>query len=177
MKKKERSPFLSKLVNLVRDEKGQILLMFTIMILVIMGVLGLSLEVGRVWHLRSQLQDLADAAALAGARKLDGSPGAIANAKIAAEAVNNQTWWSDTPITTRLATTGFKFYSQLNPDALTDLDENAFYIKVTTSPGGIVPAFLTAVGAVNTRQTTCDGNGGLPPDRLPCAALDDVQSA
>ena len=60
MKKKETFRFFSKLAKLVRDEKGQIVIMFTIMVPVIMGVIGLSLEVGRFYLLHSQLQDMAE---------------------------------------------------------------------------------------------------------------------
>jgi hypothetical protein len=159
MKKKDTSRFLSKLVKLVRDEKGQIVIMFTIMVPVIMGVIGLSLEVGRVYLLHSQLQDLADAAALAGAKKLDGTAGAMDRAKDAAQAVDNPHWWSQIGISPRLADDGFFFYSKLrtppnHPDVEATSDTDAYYIKVRTNLGGVSPAFLIAVGAVNINQTS-----------------------
>jgi len=153
MKKKERSRFLLKLAKLIRDEKGQIILMFTIMVPVLMGVIGLSLEVGRVYLLHSQLQEMADAAALAGAKLLDGSAGARDNAKAAARAVSNPNWWAEVIPTTLLPDAGFFFYARLNPDLEATSDLDAYYVKVTTSLHGIAPAFLTAVGAVNTNQT------------------------
>jgi Putative Flp pilus-assembly TadE/G-like len=163
MKKKETSPFLSKLVKLVRDEKGQIILMFTIMVPVIMGVVGLSLEVGRVYLLHSQLQDLADAAALAGVKQFDGLAGARDRAKVAAGAVDNPHWWSNTVIGPRLADDGFFFYSRLNPDLEATSDTDAFYMKVRTNFGGISPAFLIAVGAVNINQTRATATAAYLP--------------
>jgi len=153
MKKKERSGFFSKLAKLVRDERGQIIMMFTIMVPVIMGTIGLAVEAGRFYLLHSQLQDLADAAALAGAKELKGDAGAIDRAKLAAQAMDNPHWWSNLAISPRLADDGFFFYSRLNPDVQATSDLDAYYIKVRTTAGGITPAFLVAVGAVNTNQT------------------------
>ena len=165
MKKKETSRFLSKLVKLVRDEKGQIVIMFTIMVPVIMGVIGLSLEYGRVRLLNSQLQDLADGAALAGAKQLDRKAGAIARAQAAAQALQNPHWWSEIDLPVHIAS--FVFYSELKcvpTCAITPndvpLDPNdpaldlvARYIRVLTNVGRIFPAFLVAVGAIEQKDT------------------------
>jgi Flp pilus assembly protein TadG len=128
-----------------------------------MGVVGLSLEVGRYYLLHSQLQDLADAAALAGVKKLDGTAGARDRAKDAAEAVDNPHWWSNTVIGPRLDVGRFFFYARLNPDLEATSDTDAFYMKVTTNFGGISPAFLTAVGAVSTNQTRATATAAFLP--------------
>jgi Flp pilus assembly protein TadG len=70
--------------RLWKDEEGSILILFTLLVFVMMGMVGLAIEGGRVLGVDSQLQDLADAAALAGARELDGSAGAMARAEAVA---------------------------------------------------------------------------------------------
>jgi hypothetical protein len=130
-----------------------------------MGVIGLAIEANRFYLLHSQLQDMADAAALAGASKLNGQPGAMDNARAAALAVNNPNWWSNAVGLTdpRLADDGFFFYSQLNPDLQATSDTDAFYMKVTTNLGGIAPAFMLAVGATNINQTRATATAGNLP--------------
>lgn len=154
--------FLSNLAKLVRDDSGQIILTFTIMVPVMLGITGLALEGGRLLMLHSQLQDLADAAALAGAKELDGgtaAPNAITRATDKAEnLLTNDTWWSS------IAKAGIQildppiFYSALagdiDPvtgkvqaaDVVTTDPTQANYIKVVTVTRNVVPMFLVAVG-------------------------------
>jgi Flp pilus assembly protein TadG len=151
---------LSKLTKLVPDERGQILVMFTIMIPVMLGLTGLALEGGRLFMLHSQMQDLADAAALAGAKELDGANDAITRATGRAEnLLTNDTWWSS------IASAGIQildpptFYSALagdkDPvtgrvqatDVVTTDPTQANYIKVVTVTRDVVPLFLVSVGA------------------------------
>jgi Flp pilus assembly protein TadG len=143
--------------KLYRDESGQILLMATIMVPVMLGLVGLALEGGRLLMLNSQLQDLADAAALAGARELDGSTGAIARAEaaVATFALKNNPWWSNDQggATSQIATTQVCSALTATGCTVTTVDGDAHYVRVVTVDRGIVPAFLVAVGAVQTRLT------------------------
>ena len=50
-----------------RDERGTILVQFTISLIAILGFIALALDGARVFLLHNDLQDLADAAARAGA--------------------------------------------------------------------------------------------------------------
>jgi len=166
----------SELAGLVRDQKGQILIYFSIMMPVMLGLIGLSLEGGRYLMLNSQLQDLADAAALAGAKELDGGADAMCRAKNAAEnLLTNDTWWSN------VAKAGVQiqdppimvFYSALkgiptaNPapnDVTISYDcvngANAAFIKVVTVTRAVVPTFLVAVGATSIAQTSATATAG-----------------
>jgi len=60
-----------------RDERGTILVQFTISLIAILGFIGLALDGARVFLLHNDLQDLADAAARAGAASLDGTANAL----------------------------------------------------------------------------------------------------
>jgi Flp pilus assembly protein TadG len=146
--------FFSLLSRLDKDECGTILVQFTVYLVAVFGFIGLTLDGGRYLLLHNSLQDLSDAAALAGAAKLDGTSGAIARATAAAQAMadNNPPRWYDVGGSTSIGTP--VFYSSLNPDTATTSDKDAKYIKVTTDVTAagvskVVPTFLIAVGAVS----------------------------
>jgi hypothetical protein len=68
----------------------------------------------------------------------------------------------------RLADDGFFFYSKLrtppnHPDVEATSDTDAYYIKVRTNLGGVSPAFLIAVGAVNINQTSATATAANLP--------------
>ncbi len=53
-----------------RNEKGQSIIIVTLMIIILMAMAGLSIDVGRLYTTRQQLQGYTDAATLAGTRQL-----------------------------------------------------------------------------------------------------------
>src|SRR5437773_3731057 len=88
-----RSNLLSRFRS---DESGGIIALFSVMAPVILGVVGLSIEIGRGYYLNNDLQELADAAALAGAAELDGQPDAITRAiDRATNLLSNDPRWSN----------------------------------------------------------------------------------
>src|SRR5215471_2246487 len=107
--------FFSLLARFRKDEHGSILVQFTVYLVAIFGFIGMALDGGRYLLLHNSLQDLADAATLAGAAKLNGTSGAITAAQTAAQAMatNNPPRWYDTGGSTTITTL---FYSSLNPD-------------------------------------------------------------
>jgi len=165
---------LPGLARLVRDETGHILIYFTILLPVMLGFIGLSLEGGRLLMLNSQLQDLADAASLAGAKELDGTTGSIARATAAANAMsqNNDPWWTFTANSgVQIDTAQTVFYKVLKGvptandpsppnDITTTIDAEASFIKVVTVTHSVAPAFLTAVGASAIGQTQATATAG-----------------
>lgn len=74
----------------IRSQRGAILIMTAVLIVVLIGVAALALDIGRLVVLRSQIQNAADAAALAAAVELDGGTDARQRARDAArEAVRH----------------------------------------------------------------------------------------
>ncbi|MCH8198062.1 MAG: hypothetical protein IH904_08265 [Proteobacteria bacterium] len=88
---------LNSLGSLARDARGSVVIYIALMAPVLFGVGALSMDLGRLITLHTELQGAADAAALAGARELDRFPGAIAKASAAAVAAlnNSQTFATD----------------------------------------------------------------------------------
>ncbi|HEY3452387.1 MAG TPA: pilus assembly protein TadG-related protein, partial [Myxococcales bacterium] len=64
-----------------RGETGASAVTVAILLLALGGFLALGLNVGHFMVVRSQLQTACDAAALAGARELDGTPAGLARAR------------------------------------------------------------------------------------------------
>src|SRR5947207_3302796 len=117
--------------KLGRDERGTVLVPFTLYLIAIMGMIGLALDGARTILVHNQLQDLADAAALAAAEQLDGAQDALTRADTAARSLttNTPTRWYDVSGAAILSgTDGVKFYNSLDPDTITTDPKTANYI-------------------------------------------------
>lgn len=68
----------------VRTQRGAILVLAAIFIPLLLGMTALALDVGRIMAVRSEMQNAADAAALAAAAELDGGTDALNRARAAA---------------------------------------------------------------------------------------------
>ncbi|MFO1131701.1 MAG: pilus assembly protein TadG-related protein [Hyphomicrobiales bacterium] len=126
---------LRKLSTLHRDTDGAVLLWVSILMLVVFALIGLAIDGARFLNLNSNLQEVADAAAIAGAKELDGSNDAITRAINAAlNYLQNNPRWSD------VAKSGVqidhaKFYdtaANLSDDVDTTDPRKAVYIRVWT---------------------------------------------
>src|SRR4051794_39260321 len=78
-----------------RDRRAAVLVWFALTLPIILGMFALSLDLGRLETMNTQLKYMADAAALAAANKLDGTENAIVNANAAAAALANQARFAD----------------------------------------------------------------------------------
>ena len=83
--------------SLIRDGRGAVAVYIAIITPVMIGVGAMTLDLGRLITLHSELQYAADSASLTGARELDRFPGAIKRARAAAAGavVNIQTFATD----------------------------------------------------------------------------------
>src|SRR5215207_6453079 len=82
-----------------RGEDGTIVVMTAIMMLGIFLCLGLAIDVSRVYAVRADLQNAADAAALAAARELNSGATGINDAVTRANAIANAYGTTRTPVT------------------------------------------------------------------------------
>jgi Flp pilus assembly protein TadG len=154
-----RIGLLSLLSRLGKDENATVLVQFTVYLVAILGMIGLALNGGQFILVHNSLQDLADAAALAGAWQLDGTTGARTRATNAAQAManNNPPRWYDASVgsggSTSIGTPLFYSAISLSGDTPATGDKDAKYIKVTTAASGTLPTFLVAVGAGSNTAT------------------------
>lgn len=131
------------------NESGAVLIWVTVLIAVLFGLAGLAIDASRYFNLNSNLQEIADAAALAGAKELDGSQDAITRAKNAARYFlsNNPRWSDDGLNSVQIVETGPDapvVSETLNGPAVTDPKKAAF-IRVTTITRSVTPTFASLV--------------------------------
>jgi uncharacterized membrane protein len=64
-----------------RSERGFVLIVTCIALVILMAVAGLGIDIGRMYLIKSELQAFADAAALSAALRLDGSDAGLGGAR------------------------------------------------------------------------------------------------
>lgn len=131
------------------DDDGFVLVFFALALPVLIGLVGLAIDGGRLFILDSKLAAQADSAALAGASQLDRSERSIVDARRAASALSNHADLADSD---RGALT-FRFAANLDDlrrtrdYSLSDsAGESARFIEVATSFRSLTASFLQAVG-------------------------------
>lgn len=111
----------------VRRQRGAILIMTAIFVVVLIVVAALAMDIGRLVVLRSQLQNAADAAAIAAAVELDGEDGARERAMAAArEAIRHDKSFAriqDLLGTGGLPDEAFSFYCVIGAEYDVDPDD------------------------------------------------------
>jgi Flp pilus assembly protein TadG len=170
---------IAALRRLRKDENGSIWIQAILVIVVIFGFTGLAIDAARYYMLNSDLQDIADAAALAGAKELNGAAGAINRATNAAQTYFNghacpysngspstgncARWWD----TAGAAYASVNVYEKLSdiPGSPLDpadpaADAKASFIKVTTGSWSVVPTFLSAIGVTASQPTAAAATAG-----------------
>lgn len=125
----------------LNDRRGGVAVYMAIFGVVIVGAASLSLDFGRMVVLRTQMQDRADAGAMAGAVQLDGRDGAQARATAVARNAMRQT--------SGIAANGgeldvhaITFYSSMDPDVSTVDDTDSKFIRVELNPKVVRMMFL-----------------------------------
>jgi hypothetical protein len=140
-----------------RQQRGAILVMMAILIVVLIGIAALALDLGRLFVQRTELQNAADAAALAAAAELDGKSDAQERAKAAAKELLSPVQ-ADRGIyfggfTPDDDIVNFKFYSSLDPKTPDDGSASpgeSLYVELTIDlsqkdEGEGVPLFFLPV--------------------------------
>src|SRR6266404_7571233 len=77
---------VSELFDRWRSERGSVTIMTAVLLVGLVLVIGLSIDVSRIYMVRSGLQNAADAAALAAARELNSGTGGLTDAVTQAQA-------------------------------------------------------------------------------------------
>lgn len=150
----------------LRAEEGAVLVYTTLTLSLLVGVGVLAIDVGRATTLHTQLQNAADAAALAGARELDMVPNSIKRARAAvADALQNIEDFSDndsraiavsnTDCTSDADTNCIRFLHGIPADDTTPVDsswessnpEEVRFIEVRLAPRSFTAWFASVVDA------------------------------
>ncbi len=137
-----------------KNEDGAVLIYVTLILAAFIGVGGLALDAGRAFTLREEMQQAADAAALAGAWQLDGTTAGAARGDGAARAVvaNSQKWASggSTAVSIGAGTAGVQFLATVpssDDAALTFTTAGPYdYVWVKTTAANFDPWFMRIFG-------------------------------
>lgn len=144
-------------MNFLRDKSGAVLIYVSIILFAFVGIGGLAMDAGRAFTMREELQQAADAAALAGAWQLDGTAAGAARADAAARAVvaNSQKWGQSqgavtvaagTAINSGCGTSGVCFTSTVpasDDTALTFVTAPPYdFIRIRTTAENFEPWFM-----------------------------------
>jgi hypothetical protein len=159
------------------DARGVILPYVTIMLVVVIGVAVLALDGARFMSLQTQLQNGADALALAGAAELDRLPDSETRAINAINHLltNSTVFGADADRSVRVA--GISFYSRLPPSdagpittgTLANASTNARFVSVTVAPVTLRTIFPAALfGGSNAVTTGASAVAGF--DQVVCQA-------
>ncbi len=153
-----------------RDEKGAVYIYFAVLIPVLLGIIGLTLEGGSLLHLNSELQELADASALAGAKEMDGAQDALTRATAAATSLlNNDPTWSNIAAAGVQITTPVYYSSIAGAGTVTTDPKQAQFIRVTTINRGVSAGFVRAVSSTTTSNTSATATASVT--YTSCAAI------
>ena len=150
------------------------MLVTALSLVMLIGMLGLSADVGRVYIVKHEAQDFADLAAIASCRLLDGKQTGIdaANAELTTTA--NTIKWDFSTQTFASAIRTIEFSTaQTGPWQVTPTNgggakpfANYAFVRITVTPT-VNLAFLPAVGTAFTQQVTGRAVAGITPQTFP----------
>jgi Flp pilus assembly protein TadG len=155
-------------------QRGSIMITTAVSLFVLMGMLGLSIDLGRVYIAKNEAQAFADLAAVAAAKHLNGKQAGLDAANTEVTSSTNTNLWnfsttkfgsdattSPTP-TVEFATDKAGPWSAAPASPLT----NYAFVRVTATPS-VKLAFLPAVGTALTQQVTGRAVGGVVVEPSP----------
>ncbi len=170
--------------SLVQDTRGAVAIYIAIVAPMLLGIGALTMDLGRLMNLNTELQAAADAAALAGARELDRFPGSIDRASAAAvgavsnlqtfatggkQIVVDSTTCADPPVAPCV-----RFLKSLPADDddpvtsanVTTADDEAHFIDVHIGARTITNILIRIIGGPGTAATSSTAVAGN--DRVVC---------
>ena len=143
-----------------RKQKGAVAIVFGLSLVTLLAMGGVVLDLGHLYIAKSELQNAADAAALAGARSLDETTAGVTDAVLKAQAIGGKNNYNFSTVVSLSATTDIQFGS--SPDgpwydstALPNPPKGITFIKVDTGSKSLDTYLMRVVGpAFNTVSTS-----------------------
>jgi Flp pilus assembly protein TadG len=146
------------LLNRIRDERGQVIVFVVIAFVVLVGMIGIVIDIGYAYKTQRDLQAAADAAALAGAQQLPDSTAATATATQYGASSSGGNKITKVPVTETITTSCISSIPGCNP-------VNSVAVNETAN----VPTFFAKVFGLNSfsvhvKATACSPCGSKPVD-------------
>jgi Flp pilus assembly protein TadG len=158
-------------------QQGAVAVMVAMSLLVLLGLAGVVIDIGRLFIIRSELQNAADACALAASLELDGNANALTRAENAGilAGTRNQANFQSTPVAVTAA--DISFSTQLSDGAggntnyqtqAAGAPANSTYAMCTLARPG-VPMTLAAFLGIGAQNVASLGVATLAPAQSSCA--------
>jgi Flp pilus assembly protein TadG len=146
-----------------RGERGSILVMSAIGMLSVLLAVGLGVDISRFYLAKTELQNAADASALAGASALNSSPGGISDARARAVQAMNKYDFNNTGVS--FPDANVLFAANLDGPYMIEDDARIAagtirFVQVTTEQSPIVVSFATMVLG-NSKNLSATATAGL----------------
>ena len=154
-----------------KGERGSIVIMAAISMLLLILMVGLCIDIARIYTVRAELQNAADAAALAAATELNGGDTGIDKAVLRAKEVANTYGFGKGSVTISTITFAKNLYpdgSYVNAATAKGDAPNIRFVKVITGSASTDMLFAsTALGPTwsENRQAVA-GNSGIAPTTI-----------
>jgi hypothetical protein len=119
-------------------QHGYVLVMLVLVLVVLLGIAALALDLGRLYVLRTEMQNAVDAAALAAAAELNAQEGALTRAEAAGRGlIQSDSHFAaadDKALLGEGDDIGFEFFTSIAPKTPTTNYADAHYVRVTLDP-------------------------------------------
>jgi len=158
-------------------QRGSVLLLVTFSLIVLFGLAALVLDVGRMYIIKNQLQNAADAGALRGAKALNGTASGLTTAasKAREAALANDfelatTSLANSDIDVYFASTPFPASWTSADAACHSAPSNCFFVRVDARASGIASFFAGIIGIDTNAAKALAVAGRYTVDVMPLAA-------
>lgn len=157
-----------------QHQRGAVAIIVALCLVVLVGMIGLVVDLGHMFVIKTELQNAADACALAAARELDGAPDALLRAESAGLTVGQRNNVDIQATAVSILPDDVKFSANLSPnsDYLSRLggadSATSKYAMCTTSQAGIVMWFMQVMGFGN-QTVVAEAVATLAPSQTTCA--------
>ncbi len=157
----------------IRKQQGVVAIMVVLSLAVLIGFVGLALDLGKLFVTKSELQNSADACALAAARELTGASTnqlTLAEAAGIAAGISNNVQFQNNPVTVNADDVTFSDTlngAYLTKDAVANVLTMRF-ARCTVQRTGIVNWFMQVLGA-GDQQVNATAVASLVPGQTTCA--------
>jgi hypothetical protein len=146
--------------RILHDQNGQVLPLFALMTILVLGMGGLVMDVGRAYFSHNELQASTDAAALAGAQILPNN-GAVAEATTYSSVTTDDNAYANLPSVTMVS--GYPLLkcltslSNIGIDCVAPANANAIQVKQEAS----VPTFFASLFGINSITVSASATAAM----------------
>lgn len=144
-------------------QRGFVLIAMSVSMVLMLAFLGLAFDFGRIYITRNEAQVFTDAASMAAAAKLDGTPGSLAAARAAVQRLPNR-WNLGSQkfdgVVVEFSADGEKWYDDTEDEA------DMKFARVTAGSNELGITFLQAVGGPQSFNVPTRSVSAANPVRL-----------